>query len=191
MKLKMLGLAGLSFLAVAITAASASATTLELTGVTRNASTAISSELKSGTLSVLSRTDGTLANACDTSLFVGATEGSFTGTRVTGALSDLTFEHCTRPVIVHKKGQFYIEHASGTNGTVFSENAEITVGTPFAVVNCKTGAGTDIGLLTGVSSGRATIHVNAVLDCGFLLPSASWKATYETFSLLIGLGVSA
>jgi hypothetical protein len=110
---------------------------------------------------------------------------------VTGALSSLTFGSCTRPVTVHKAGQLYVEHVAGTtNGTVFSENTEVTVGTPFGTVNSKTGAGTDIGTLTGVNSGSATLDINGVLNCGFLLPSALWGGTYVVTSPA-GFGVSA
>jgi hypothetical protein len=38
-------------------------------------------------------------------------------------------------------------------------------------------AGTDIGTLTGVSSGNATIHLFAVLTCGI---SVKWEGTYTT-----------
>jgi hypothetical protein len=64
---------------------------------------------------------------------------------------------------------------------VFSEQAEVTVGSPFGNLTCKTGSGTTIGRLTGKGSGggAAILDVNAVLNCGFLVPSASWKGTYE------------
>jgi hypothetical protein len=71
---------------------------------------------------------------------------------------------------------------------VFSENAEVTVGTPFGTVNCKTGEGVSIGDLTGAASGNTTMHINGVLNCGFLLPSATWKGTY-TVTTPQGLGV--
>ncbi|HEX6204942.1 MAG TPA: hypothetical protein VFZ29_03950, partial [Solirubrobacterales bacterium] len=77
-----------------------------------------------------------------------------------------------------------------TNGTVFSEEAEITVGSPFGTLNCKTNAGVDLGTLTGTKEGHATIDVNAVLNCGFLMPSATLKGTY-TVTSPTGLGVSA
>jgi hypothetical protein len=189
--LKMLGLAAVAAMALmAFAAGTASATTLEVNGVTQNKAVALSASIEPGTSAVLSRTDGSLANTCTTSNVAGTTS-VFTGTKVTGALSTLTFESCTRPVTVHQKGQLYVEHEAGTtHGTVFSENAEVTVGTPFGTVNCKTGAGTDVGTLTGVASGSATMHINAVLNCGFLLPSASWKGAY-TVTSPSGLGVSA
>jgi hypothetical protein len=195
MNLKMLGLAALAAMAFAAFAASpASATTLEVNGVTQNSSVSLSASLESGTSAVLARTDGSLANTCDNSTVAGKTETTFTGTKVTGDVSTLTFGSCTRTVTVDTKGSLYVEHISGTtNGTVFSEEAEVTVKTPFfePEVNCKTGAGTDIGTLTGKKTGEiATMDINAVLNCGFLLPSATWKGSYIVTSPT-GLGVSA
>jgi hypothetical protein len=189
--LKMLGLAAVAALAfTAFAASSASATTLEVGGVTQNGAVTISASLEPGTSATLARTDGTLANTCTASTIHGTTS-VFTGTKVTGPASSLTLEACTRLVTVHKAGQLYLEHETGTtNGTLFSENAEITVSTSFGTVNCKTGTGTDIGTLTGVASGSATLHFDAVLNCGFLLPSATLKGVYTVTSPQ-GIGVSA
>ena len=213
--LKILGLAAVAAMAfTAFAASSASATTLEVGGVAKDEAVTISASIETETSAVLSRTDGSLANTCTISGAHGTTEivkdgagnviDDFTGPRVTGALSSLTFAECSRPVTVHKAGQLYIEYdpiieehpdkkvteTATTNGTVFSENAEVTVSTPFGTVNCKTGTGTDIGTLTGVKEGNATMHINAVLNCGFLLPSASWKGAY-TITSPTGLGVTA
>jgi hypothetical protein len=73
---------------------------------------------------------------------------------------------------------------------VSHSQGEWTISTAFGTVNCKTGTGTDLGTLTGVSSGNATMHINAVLNCGFLLPSATFKGTY-TVTSPSGLGVTA
>lgn len=191
-QLKRIAAAALAATALAVTvgAGSASATTLELNGVTKNETVELSFRLNLGTSTVLSRTDGTLANTCTFSRMGGWTL-TYTGAKVTSWANWLSFESCTRPVTVHFPGKLYIEHEAGTtNGTVFSENAEVTVSTPFGTVNCKTGFGTDIGTLTGREWGWSTLHINAVLNCGFLLPSASWKGTYET-DFAPGLGVSA
>ena len=108
-----------------------------------------------------------------------------------GPIVGLGFFECTRPVVVHKQGSFGIEHIAGTtNGTVASLAAEVTFGTAFGTANCKTGVGTDIGTLTGVKAGLATLDVNAVLNCGFLVPSAIWQASY-TITIPERLGVSA
>ncbi len=165
------------------------ATTLEVGGTPKNEKVEITASLETGTLIILSKTDGSIGTACDTS-HINGTTSVFTGTKVTGPLSTLTFESCTRPVTVHKAGKLYVEHiASTTNGTVFSEEAEVTIGTPFGTVNCQTSTGTDIGTLTGKKEGNATIDINAVLNCGVLLPSATWKGSY-TVTSPAGLGVT-
>lgn len=187
--LKIFGLAAVAAMAFMAFAAGASATTLKVGGVQQNGAVKIEATLESGTSAVLSRTDGSLANTCTSSTVAGTSEAPFTGATVTGALTALAFESCTRTVTVHKKGVLHVEHASfGTNGTVSSSGAEVTVGSPFGTLNCKTGSGVDVGLLTGDEVGHAKIHVNAVLDCGFLVPSASWKGTYVVTSPT-GLGV--
>lgn len=179
--IKKLGIAAIAATALmALAAGSASATTLEVGGVTKNSSVTISGELKSGSTVVLSRTDGTLANTCTSASGKGASVSPFTGTKVTGGVSERSVSGCSAGTpTIHQNGQIYVEHSSGTtNGSVFSENAEITAPTSLGfTVNCKTGEGTKMGTLTGTSSGQAIVHVNAVLNCGFLLPSASLITT--------------
>jgi hypothetical protein len=99
---------------------------------------------------------------------------------------------CTsESIIVDNAGQISIEHIPGTtNGTVVWENAQITFPTGFGQANCKFGAGTDIGTLTGASSGHATLDIKAVINCGFFLPSTVWEGTYVVTSPT-GLGVTA
>ena len=191
MKLKALGLAAVAATAfTAFAASSASATTLEVSGVTQNQAVTLEMSLKSGTSAIWSRTDGSFGNTCTTSELAGDTESPFTGTSVTGAVDFLLFSGCTRPIKIHQLGTLHISYISGTNGTVTWSGTEITVGTPPGTLNCKTGGGVDIGTLTGTASGHAEIHINAVINCGFLVPSASWKATYIV-TTPTGLGVSA
>jgi hypothetical protein len=194
--LKILGLAAVAAMAsTALAASSASATTLEVGGVTQNSAVTFTMSMGTGTSTVLARTDGSLANTCSTST-AHVTTSIVTGGRVTGPLSSFTFESCTRPLTTHKPGKLYIEHEAGTtNGTVFSEETQVTMGTPFGTVNCQTGAGTDIGTLTGATtaqnpSAHAKLDVNAVTNCGFLLPSALWVGSY-TVTSPTDLGVSA
>jgi hypothetical protein len=175
---------------IAFAAESASATTLEIDGVTQNKAVTLEAEATTG--AVLARTDGTLANTCTESKVKGTTS-VFTGTKVTGALSSLTFKKCTtESVVVDAAGQLYVEHEAGTtDGAVYSENASITVPTSLGfTVTCQTGPGTKIAKLVwkGVKI-LARIIVSAVLNCGFLLPSATWKGEYV--SSPAGLGVSA
>jgi hypothetical protein len=55
---------------------------------------------------------------------------------------------------------------------------------------CAIGAGTDIGTITGALSGWAKMDINAVVNYGFLAPSAKWEGSYR-FTSPTGLGVSA
>lgn len=179
--LKMLGFAAMASMALtAIFAGSASATTLEAGGVTQNGSLSGTASLQSGASAVLSRTDGTLANTCTTSNIGFGTVSPFTGSTVGGPISEMTFGSCGKePLVVHTPGSLTIAWTSGTNGTVTSAGAEITVPTSLGfTVNCKTGTGTHFGTLTGVSEGNATMDVKTVVNCGFLLPSATLGMTY-------------
>jgi hypothetical protein len=189
--LKMLGLAAVAAMAlVAFTAGSASATTLEVGGSTKNESITIKSSLKTGTSATLRDTFGFSSNTCTSSSVEGATENSFTGASLTGKISSLTFTECeNEPVEVHTGGTLHVSHiANTTNGTVTSSGAEVTTESPFGTLNCKTGAGTHLGTLTGVSSGHATMDINATLSCSGI--SSKWIATY-TVTSPTGLGVSA
>ncbi|MDQ2630814.1 MAG: hypothetical protein M3Y75_07560 [Actinomycetota bacterium] len=157
-------------------AGSASATTIEITKVTQNRAVTNTISQKPGTSAVISRTDGSLANTC-TVFHTHGTTSSFTGAAAMADQTTTEFSSCARPVTVHKSGSLQFEWSGGTNGTVSSLGAEITVGSPFGTLNCKTGTGTDIGTVTGTESGNAEMHINAVLNCGFLVPSASWKGS--------------
>jgi len=186
---KMLGLAALSAMALMAFASTASATTLEKEGVTQTGAVTISSHIASGTSAVLKNTSSSIQNTCTTSAVSGTTS-TFTGTP-TGSVSSLTFESCTRNVTIHNNGKLFIEQIKKTtNGTVSSEEAEITVAVPpfGTYVNCKTNAGTDIGTLVGSASGHATMEINGVIGCGSLLPSAVWEGEY-TVTSPTGLGV--
>ncbi len=190
--LKMLGLAALAAMALtAFAASTASATTLEVGGVAQNKSVEITASLESGTKAKLSLTDGSLANECSVSHVNGKTEGTFTAATIGGAIKTLTFETCTREKVeVVKPGSLDISWISGTtNGTVTSTNAEVKVPSPIGTLTCVTpAAGKDIGTLTGKASGQATMDINAVLNCGFLAPSAVWAGSYVVTSPA-GLGV--
>jgi hypothetical protein len=181
--LKMLGLAALSAMALmAVTAGAASATTLEVGGVTQNSSVAIEATIKAGTSAVLRDTAGFSQNTCTTSVVSGNTSSPYTGATVTGAINALSFSNCARePVTVHKAGTLHIAHiAETTNGTVTSSGAEVTTPSPFGTLNCVTGSGTHLGTLTGSASGHASLTINAVLSCSGV--SSRWTGTYTVTS---------
>jgi hypothetical protein len=181
--------------AIALTAAvagNASATTLEIGGVAQSKAVVFEASATSST--VFAKTDGSEANSCSVSTYKGTTS-VFSGPRVTGSLSELSFKTCKlEALIVDTKGGLYFEHEVGTtSASVFSENAQWTQPTSFGFsVTCSTGSGTKIGTVDGVASisAHATITINAVLSCGFLLPSATLKGAYKV-SAPTGLGVVA
>ncbi|MDQ2630557.1 MAG: hypothetical protein M3Y75_06230 [Actinomycetota bacterium] len=189
--LKMLGVAAIAAMAMtAFAAGSASATTLEVGGVAQNGAVTVTESLKTSTSTYISRTDGSLANTCDVSNLTAKTVSPFTGSTVTAQVESLSFVNCTRPVTVHKTGTLHFQHTSGTNGTVTWSGSEITVSSIFGTLNCQTGAGSNVGTLTGSASGHAVVHYSAVFNCGMFMPSGSWKGTYAV-TTPTGLGLVA
>jgi len=194
--LKMLGLAAVAAMALmAVVAGSASATTLEVGGVAKNSSLAVEGSLKTGTSALLKDEFGTTTDTCTVSGVKGKTEGTFTAATVGGKLlskaeGGLTFSSCTHTTTVIAPGSLFVTWTSGTNGTVKSSGAEVTVQSTFfgASAVCKTGEGTNVGTLKGVSSGSATIEISAKINCG-ILGTASWTGTYVTTGANAALGV--
>jgi len=188
--LKMLGLAAVAAMALmAIGAGSASATTLEVKGVAQNSAVEITASLKTGTSALLQTTSGAFANTCTASHVSGKTT-SFSGATVGGPIASLTFTSCTSsPVVVDAAGSLTVERIGATtNGTVRSSGAKVTVPSPLGgTLTCVTGEGTDIGTLTGVKEGNATMDINAVLNCGFLAPSSTWTGTYTVTTANLGV----
>jgi hypothetical protein len=179
--LKMLGLAAVAAMALmAVGAGSASATTLTKTGVTQSTSVTITASLEPGTTALLATTSGGFANTCSESHVHGETVAPFSGAVIGGPITELSFSGCTTsPVVVDTMGSLSIERIGATNnGTVRSAGAKVTVPSPFGPLTCSTGAGTDIGTLTGSSTGAGTMDIKAVLNCGFLVPSAKWEGSY-------------
>jgi len=176
---KMLGVAAVTAMALMALAGTASATTLATNGVTQSGAVTLEASLTTGTTALLADTTGVVANTCTASSVEGTTS-VFTGTTVSGPISTLSFSFCSlEPIVVHKTGSISVETiGAGPNGTVRSTGTEVTVPTVwFGTVNCKSN-NTDLGTLTGSTTGTAEIDINAVFNCGFFLPSARWTATY-------------
>jgi hypothetical protein len=179
---KMLGPVAAVALALMAFAGTASATTLTTNGVKQT--TAVTLDWSMSGSMTKSDTSNTFANTCKASTLLGSSSSSQTGSSVSGPVSSLSFSNCTHElVVVDKPGSFSIEViGSGPNGTIRSTGAEITepatIGSSIITLNCKT-SNTDLGTLTGTASGTSTIHINAVLNCGFFLPSARWVGTYN------------
>jgi hypothetical protein len=192
--LKMISLAALAAMVLTafVGAGSASATTLEVKGVTQNQSVTIEMSLPAGTSMLWQTTSGGGEVTCARSTMAGKTTGPYTGATVTAPLTSLTFSNCTHSVTVHKPGTLHISHIAGTtNGTVTISGTEVTVyHTPIgAYVNFKTGTGTHIGTISGTACCHGSLPVNAVMNGGFFLPSAKWVGGY-TVTSPTGLGVS-
>ncbi|MFL5874147.1 MAG: hypothetical protein ACJ75T_11850, partial [Solirubrobacterales bacterium] len=172
----------------AFAASSASATTLEVNGATQNKAVTLTATLDTEATFLLSTTGGAFSNTCKESHVEGTTVSPFSGTTVGGPVAKLSFGKCDpEGVTVIKNGSLTVENIGGTNGTVRSIGAEVKLPqTELPTVNCVTagGAGTDIGTLTGATNGTtnktatATLDIHAVLNCGFLLPSALWDGKY-------------
>jgi hypothetical protein len=175
---KILGVAAVAAMALMAFASTASATTIYTNGVKQTGSVTIHAThtAADGTL-ILSATGGGFANTCTESTIHGSTT-SFTGTTVGGPIGTLSFGGCTEPVSVDAAGSLTVETiGAGPNGTVRSSGAKVTTGSPFGNLTCTTN-NTDVGTLTGTTSGTSSIDVNAVLNCGFFLPSAKWEGLY-------------
>jgi hypothetical protein len=204
---KILGVVAVAAMALMAFASTASATTLEIGGVKQTGPVTIHATLEPGTTAVLSATGGGLANECIESTVHGVTTSPFSGTVVRAPITDkveggttivtgLTFSKCIKePVVVDLGGELSIENIAGTTlGTVRSIGAKVTVPSFYGALTCVTAAspGTDIGALTGKAktTEHATMDINAVLNCGFFLPSAKWEGSY-TVTSPTGLGVAS
>ena len=189
---KILGAAAVAAMALMAFASSASATTLEVGGAAKNAEVAIEATLKSGTSALLTDTAGFAANTCVSSTVKGHTEKTFTvaGTgAISGPITALAWGGCTEGnPVVDSMGTLSVEWIKGspTNGTVRSNGAKVTVPSFFGTLTCTT-ENTDIGTLTGVKVGFATMDINGVLKCT-IISTAKWTGTY-TVTSPEGLGV--
>jgi hypothetical protein len=194
----------LALVLMALGASSASATTLEVGGVAQSKSIEIRAWLEENTSFRMENTSGDVFNTCTSSELRIVTLEPFTASApgakwVGGPVTNLTFGNCTNEsVAVDNRGNLSFEWTSGTNGTVRWSGASITVSSIFgSTLNCTTNL-THIGTLTGVTKStevnytvkHATLDVNAVLNCGFLMPSARWTGSYTVISPT-GFGITA
>lgn len=187
MKIKVLGLVAVAVMAISLfSAAGASATTLEENGTAKNSSIFFNTELIS--TAVIQLTGGSSANSCLFGYINGLTS-AYTGSQVSGSVTGLRLTQCkTEPIVVDKTGSFSIEWINGTtNGTVRLAGLEMTVPSPIGSLNCKTGEGVDVGTLTGVKTGFATLDFKAVVNCGIFAPSATWSGTYSVSTPNLGV----
>jgi hypothetical protein len=165
---------------------SASATTLEVGGVPQSKAVEMTATLEAQSSLLMKDSAGTTTDTCTEAAIVGLSISPFSGAKVGTPVSILTLAKCSHTVKTLSKGSLSIEWLSGTtNGTVSSAGAEITIfSTAFGVsAVCKTGAGTDLGTLTGATtasnaSAHATLDLNAKISCG-ILGTATWTASFS------------
>ncbi len=188
---KILGVAAVAAMALMAFASPASATTLEVGGVARNASVSIEATIASGGSALLTDTFGVTANTCTTSTVKGNTEHVFSGSTISGPVSTLSFSNCSEGnPTTDIAGILSIERiGTTTNGTVRSTDAKVTVPSFFGTLTCLTN-GTDVGTLTGVASGSAKFDINAVLSCT-VIGTAKWSGTYTLTGANAALGIGA
>jgi hypothetical protein len=177
--LKCLGPA--AFAALAITAlfgaGTASATTLQSGGKNLPTGTEIVTTLKSGTTSLIKDTFGTVVQTCTQSENKLKTTNE-TGTTVNGTIVSQTTGSCSHSALVLKNGEMKIEWTSGNNGKVIASGSETTFFSTLFGASCigKT-ANTNVGTLTGSTTGNATMDINGVIETGFC-GDVVWTATY-------------
>jgi hypothetical protein len=178
--IKILSLMAVAAAALMAFAGTAAATVLEGSGGnlakgTKIDSTGTSAVLKAGFATITcnhSEVDGTTSNAG------GA------GETVEGNISNLSFTECDGVVKVLSKGKLVVHYTSGSNGTVTSEGAEVTVEKNGVHCVYGTPTATSIGTLSG--GNPAKLNASASLtktSGGFLCANpASWTASYTVTS---------
>lgn len=191
MMFKSLGTAVLMALALVLFASTASATHLEISGVSQPGALTVKESLKSGTSVQFSGTSGEFVNSCTASTEEFTTT-VFSGTKVEGPISSLTYSSCKEePVVVDTRGSISIEYITGTtNGTMRWIGGKFTTPSPFGSLTCTTAAspGNDVGTLTGVASGFATKDYNVSIPCGPI--TGRLMASY-TVTVPAGYGVTS
>ncbi|MDQ3724723.1 MAG: hypothetical protein M3335_02340 [Actinomycetota bacterium] len=175
--IKMMGLLAVAAAALMAFVGTASATVLESSGGnlpsgTKVESTGTNAVLEAGFATIEcahSEVDGKTSNAG------GASE------TVEGSITTLSFKECNATVKVLKNGKLIVHHSSGSNGTVTSEGAEVTVaiGSTSCVYGTTAGA-TSIGTLSGGSPAKLNASASLTrISGGFLCANpAKWTATY-------------
>jgi hypothetical protein len=183
--LKMIALAAMALMAFA---GSASATVIKSGTTTLGTGTEIKASVAAGGTARLTTTEGTVLNECTESTLVGKTSntgGAAETVKGTVAAGALNWSGCNSTVDTLEGGELEIHHVAGTtNGTLTAKGFTITVTGPFGSCVFTAGAGTDMGTLTGSTTGNATMDVNAVVTktSGLCPNSARWVARYTVTS---------
>jgi hypothetical protein len=173
---KILGLAAVAAMAMMAFAGSASATQLDKVTSggakdTLGVGTTLHVTQTSGTTLNLTDTAGNPIDTCKESTVHGTiANAGGSGATVSGNLTEttgLTWGGCTSPTVTLAAGSLEIHGIAGTdNGTVTGKNNVVTISVFGVSCRYGTGAGTDLGLLTGTTSatGHATMAINAIIN---------------------------
>jgi hypothetical protein len=163
---------------------------LEIGGVKQNGAVTFEATLEAGISWLLKDESGNTVDTCTKTAIHGVTTTPFTAEEIDATITKAEISSCTHTTTVLKNGRWYFKWDGGTNATITSSETELTVQSTIFGISavCKTGAGTPIGTLTGVSSGHATIHINeGLVSCG-ILGNAKWTASLSV-TTPTGLGV--
>jgi hypothetical protein len=189
------GLATLSAMVlIAFAAGSASATTLEVGGVTQNKAVTIEASLEPGTSLLIRDTNNLTQDTCTASTIQGTTQSPFTGSKIGGPLSTFTLSNCTHTSHVLASGSLSVSQIGATtDGTIYITATKFTViSTVFGIsITCSSGDQVDVGRFTSRFFGLLTkFDLDFIINCGFFVPTAKVEGSYVVTSPS-GLGVSA
>jgi hypothetical protein len=126
---------------------------------------------------ILETTGGTVLDTCTGGKVSGKTS-STSGTPLTGAISALTWEGCTKTTKTLTNGSLAIEHTSGVDGTLSATGTEVTVNTIFG--SCVFGPVGSLTLGTLKGGAPATLTINTIIPriSGPCPSEARWTASY-------------
>jgi hypothetical protein len=184
--LKILSLAAVAAMAFMAFAGTASATVLESGSTKLVAKDVIKSSLEGS--SILSSGGSTL-NTCTGGQFSGEiTNAGGASSTVSGPNTTIDFESCVATVHTEVPGSLEIHHIAGTNDGTLTASG-VTIGNTIFGSNClyQSGAGKHLGVLDGVTSGDAKIHINITVSEAepkkFICPdTANWTANFVVTS---------
>jgi hypothetical protein len=196
--LKIFSLAAVAAMALTGFVGSASATVLKKGTTTMAVNEEIKASLATGTSSTLT-TDPpsgepiTLNTCTSSSMTAKITSAGSAATTVVGKVeaANLTWSGCVSgQVNTLEGGELEIHWISGTtNGTLTAKKFKVTVNTILGPCTYTAGGGIHMGNLSGVTSGNATMHINATIprlspdpDTGTCPTTAIWTGTYSVTS---------
>jgi hypothetical protein len=186
MYLKILGLATVAAMALMAFAGTASATKLYSGAAPLGPGTVIKSSIEGS--SILS-SGGTTLNTCTSGQFTSEiTNAGSATTTVSGPNTTIDFESCLATVHTENPGTLEIHHIAGTDDGTLTASGAVIGRTVFGT-NClyQSGTGKHLGILDGVISGDAQIHIDITVSEAepkkFICPdTANWTANFAVTS---------